>query len=209
MISVADVLDRLAILLVDEDFTRWTKPELLGWINDAVSEIIIRRPAAGGKFMPVTLQAGVMQTLPDTVTMIFDVTRNLPSGKGIHIAERQRIHESEPDWFSLDGTGTIKHYCYDNRVPNAFYVYPPALAGTIVEVSAAVIPDKVDSETDHIDMAELYLSPIVSYAMYRALMKDAEESNWQVSMVYFQAFNEALGSNTQVSVANSAVGAKP
>ena len=48
MIAVADVLDRLAILLVDEDFTRWTKPELLGWINDAVSEIIIRRPAAGG-----------------------------------------------------------------------------------------------------------------------------------------------------------------
>ena len=209
MIKVSDALSRLAILLNDEDFARWTKDELIGWINDAVCEIITRRPAAGGKTITITLQAGVIQQVPDSVKLIFDITRNLPNGRGIHIAERQRIEEADPNWYSEDGTNNIKHYCYDDRVPASFYVYPPALAGAQVEASVSMTPEKVNNDTDLIDISDEYLSPIVSYSVYRAYMKDAEEGNANLAVASFQAFSEALGTQTQVTAANSATGAKP
>ena len=208
MIKVSDVLTRLSILLLDEDFTRWSKDELIAWMNDAVGEIVVRLPAAGGKVMPITLVDGVLQTLPDSVMSIFDITRNLPNGKGIHIAERQRIEESDPDWYSLYPSTRIIHYCYDVRTPNLFYVYPPAQAGIQVEASISAAPT-INAMDDSIDIASEYMSPIVSYCMYRAMMKDAEYSNAQISVAYFQAFSEALGTNTQVTLAASPVEAKP
>ena len=209
MIKVSDVLIRLSILLNDDNFVRWTKDELISWINDAVGEIIIRRPAAGGKIMPITLVAGVIQQVPAGVKLIFDITRNLPNGRVIHIAERQRLEESDPSWFSAAGTTKIKHYCYDDRSPAMFFVYPPASAGAQVEASVSMTPDKVSADTDEISIDDDYMSPIVSYAYYRALMKDAEEGNAQIAIASFQAFSEALGTKTQVSITNSATGAKP
>lgn len=208
MIKVSDVLSRLSILLMDEDFIRWEKAELIGWMNDAVGEIVVRRPAAGGRTITATLSAGVLQSVEDNVILIFDIIRNLPNGIGIHIAERQRLEEADPDWYSTEGTTSIKHYCYDNRVPNKFYVYPPAAEGAQVEMSVSMTPAIVTDEAEEIDIAEEYISPIVSYCMYRAMMKDAEYSNAQISVAYFQAFSEALGTNTQMTLANSATEAK-
>lgn len=209
MIAVADVLARVALILNDVDFVRWTKPELFGWINDAAGEIVIRRPPAGAKTAAITLAEGVLQSLPAGSHLLIDVVRNLPNGRRITVAERHRLEDSVPDWYGMAGSAVIKHYAYDNRYPQKFYVYPPALAGAKVESVLAMIPPKITDETATLELGAEYIGPIVSYVVYRSLLKDSEYANGQVAVAHFQAFSEALGVNTQVSIDASPTRAKP
>lgn len=209
MIAVADVLARVALILNDVDFVRWTKPELFGWINDAAGEIVIRRPPAGAKTAAITLAEGVIQSLPAGSHLLIDVVRNLPNGRRITVAERHRLEESAPNWYGMNPARSIRHYSYEDRNPQQFYVYPPAVAGSMVEAVIAAIPPKITDESASLELGAEYIGPIVSYVVYRALLKDSEYSNGQVAIAHFQAFSEALGTNTQVSLDSSPTRAKP
>ena len=209
MIAVADVLARVGLILNDVDYIRWTKQELFGWINDAAGEIVIRRPPAGAKTAAITLAEGVLQSLPAGSHLLMDVVRNLPNGRRVTVAERHRLEDSVPDWYGMAGSSVIKHYAYDDRDPQKFYVYPPALAGAKVESVLAVIPPKITDETATLELGAEYIGPIVSYVVYRSLLKDSKYANGQVAIAHFQAFSEALGVNTQVSIDASPTRAKP
>ena len=209
MIAVADVLARVGLILNDVDYIRWTKQELFGWINDAAGEIVIRRPPAGAKTAAITLAEGVLQSLPAGSHLLMDVVRNLPNGRRVTVAERHRLEDSVPDWYGMAGSSVIKHYAYDDRDPQKFYVYPPALAGAKVESVLAMIPPKITDETATLELGAEYIGPIVSYVVYRSLLKDSEYANGQVAIAHFQAFSEALGVNTQVSIDASPTRAKP
>jgi hypothetical protein len=209
MIAVSDVLARVGLILNDVDFVRWTKSELFGWINDAAGEIVIRRPPAGARTTEVTLIAGVSQTLPAGAHLLMDVVRNLPVGRRITVAERHRLEESVPGWYEMKSSGTLRHYCYEDRNPQQFYVYPPATAGAKVEAVIAFVPPKIADETAMLELGAEYIGPLVSYVVYRALLKDSEYANGQVAVAHFQAFSEALGTNTQVSLDASPTRAKP
>ena len=209
MIAVADVLARVGLILNDVDFVRWTKAELFGWINDAAGEIVIRRPPAGAKTIEVTLISGVSQTLPAGSHLLMDVVRNLPTGRRITAAERHRLEESVPNWYGMAASSTLRHYCYEDRNPQQFYVYPPATAGAKVEAVIAFVPPKISDETATLELGAEYIGPLVSYVVYRALLKDSEYANGQVAVAHFQAFSEALGTNTQVSLDASPTRAKP
>ena len=47
------------------------------------------------------------------------------------------------------------------------------------------------------------MGPLVSYILYRALAKDSEYANGALAAAHFQAFNEALGANNQMTAAAS------
>ena len=209
MIAVADVLARVGLILNDVDYVRWTKPELFGWINDAAGEIVIRRPPAGAKTAAITLVEGVSQSLPADSHLLMDVVRNLPNGRRITVAERHRLEESVPNWYGMNPSNVIRHYSYEDRNPQQFYVYPPAVAGAMVEAVIAAIPPKITDESASLELGAEYIGPIVSYVVYRALLKDSEYANGQVAIAHFQAFSEALGTNTQVSLDASPTRAKP
>ena len=209
MIAVADVLARVGLILNDVDYVRWTKPELFGWINDAAGEIVIRRPPAGAKTAAITLVEGVSQSLPADSHLLMDVVRNLPNGRRITVAERHRLEESVPNWYGMNPSNVIRHYSYEDRNPQQFYVYPPAVAGAMVEAVIAAIPPKITEESASLELGAEYIGPIVSYVVYRALLKDSEYANGQVAIAHFQAFSEALGTNTQVSLDASPTRAKP
>lgn len=209
MIAVADVLARVGLILNDVDYVRWTKPELFGWINDAAGEIVIRRPPAGAKTAAITLVEGVSQSLPADSHLLMDVVRNLPNGRRITVAERHRLEESVRNWYGMNPSSAIRHYSYEDRNPQQFYVYPPAVAGAMVEAVIASIPPKITDESASLELGAEYIGPIVSYVVYRALLKDSEYANGQVAIAHFQAFSEALGTNTQVSLDASPTRAKP
>ena len=209
MIAVADVLARVGLILNDVDYVRWTKPELFGWINDAAGEIVIRRPPAGAKTAAITLVEGVSQSLPADSHLLMDVVRNLPNGRRITVAERHRLEESVPNWYGMKPSSAIRHYSYEDRNPQQFYVYPPAVAGAMVEAVIAAIPPKITDESASLELGAEYIGPIVSYVVYRALLKDSEYANGLVAVAHFQAFSEALGANTQVSLDASPTRAKP
>ena len=125
------------------------------------------------------------------------------------MAERHRLEESVPGWYEMKPSSTLRHYCYEDRNPQQFYVYPPATAGAKVEAVIAFAPPKIADETAMLELGAEYIGPLVSYVVYRALLKDSEYANGQVAVAHFQAFSEALGTNTQVSIDASPTRAKP
>lgn len=199
-VSVAEVLRRVSIVLNDEDYARWTQEELLLWLNDAASEVVVRRPAARSITRTIELVEGVLQRLPEGSIQLLDVVRNVP-GRPISRASRRLLDDQAPDWYEMrpERTKAIKHYSLEEVTPVDFYVYPPAREGMKVEVKYSEAPPLVNSPSDTVELDRAYIGALVSYVLYRAMAKDSEYANGAVAITHFQAFNEALIVQNQVS----------
>lgn len=197
-ISAATLIERSGFLLQDDDHVRWTVPELISWINEAAGALVTLRPSAGAKLVVLPLAAGTQQTLDDDVVQLLDVVRNVGAdgvtpGRAIRLAERHLFDSADPDWHTRAGKATIKHYIYDDRTPNVFYVYPPALAGAKVQASITAMPPQVLTEADDLQLDNQFESALVNYIVFRAMAKDSEYANGAVATGYYQAFQAALG----------------
>lgn len=207
-IAVAELIRRAGFVLQDEEHDRWTVPELIDWINDGAAATIEIKPSARSVFEVIELVEGTLQKIPDNGTRLLDVTRNIKAdgttpGRAVRLVDRQLLDDQNPDWHAAKKSATVKHYTFDDRATSEFYVYPPAVAGTKVEVMYAELPPIVASESDTLDMSRKYIDPLVSYMCYRANSKDSEFANGQVANLYYQAFAGALGASSQSSATNS------
>lgn len=206
-ILVSSLVEDASIVLNDEDNVRWTKPELIGWINDCAGAIINRRPAAFGIAANLTLVAGTKQELTAEMAQLLDLVRNIKAGgapgRPIGLVDRKLLDDSDPDWHSAKPSATISNYTHDLRTPRTFYVYPPASAGQLVEALVASLPATVTEEDDEFNIGAEYKEAIVHYLCYRANTKDFEYANGAQAMAYFSAFQEALGTQTQTTQATA------
>lgn len=200
-IPVSDILGRAGIILNDEDYVRWTKDELIGWINDAAAEVVIRRPSAHAVTDLVALKAGVLQHIPEGGIQILDIPAT-DDGRPVRRVDRQLLDDQYPGWRRAKAART-KHYTYDERTATTFYVYPPAVDGAQVEMLYSSPPPQVASDTDSVELDRAYMSPLVSFLLYRALAKDSEYANGTLAAAHYSAFNDALGAQNEVSAAVS------
>lgn len=200
-IPVSDILSKVSIVLNDEDFVRWTKAELIGWLNDAAAEVVIRRPSAHAITAQVPLLVGAYQTMPAGAIQLMDIPA---TGEGwpVRRIDRQLLDDTLPGWRRMK-PGRTKHYAYDDRTSTAFYVYPPAPAGAKVEMLYSTAPAPVTSEAGSLDLDRVYTSPLISFVLYRALAKDSEYANGQLAAAHYGAFNDVLGAQNESSAAVS------
>ena len=215
--KVSDITTRARILLNDQDGTRWLDSELISWINDAQKLIALVRPDASVANSTVTLAAGTKQAVPSGGFRLLDVIRNMANdgvtgGRSIRIVDREVLDSQDPMWHTATQSGTIKHFVYDNRNPLAYYVYPPAVSGTKIEIMYSVAPAEVVYNANDVagtlntalTVADIYLESVLNYVMYRAYSKDAEFSqNPQLAAGYLQTVYSMLGIKTQKDVAFS------
>lgn len=206
MIPVQDILDRVTDLLLDkdrEDFeARWINDELLRWINDSRMAIITRRPQAGAVIESVPLVAGTLQTVPDDAITFLDAIRNMgmdgtTPGRSLRRTDRQNLDDDDLYWHKAKASKEISQFTFDDRVPKKYYVYPPAIAGTQIEISYAKNPPAVAALTDNLDFSHEYIDAVVNYVCYRAKSKDSEYANAAEAAAYYSSFNDALGMTQQ------------
>lgn len=205
-IRAGDVLRRASVILNDEDFVRWDKAELFDWLNDTAAEVVLRRPAARAVTAVLPLVAGTLQALPTGSLLLIDVIRNIKAddgpGRPVRRIDRQLLDDQMPTWHEAKQADTIKHFTYDEASPTTFYIYPPAKAGTKVEILRSEPPPSVADDDDQVQLDYAYMSPLVAGLLYRAYAKDSEYANAGMSISWFQAFSEALG--VQNTVTNEA-----
>lgn len=206
-IPVSSILLRASVVLNDEDFVRWTKPELIEWINDCAGSIINRRPAAFGIATNLTLIAGTKQELTAEMVQLLDLVRNVKAGgapgRPIGLVDRKLLDDSDPDWHSAKTSATIANYTHDLRTPRTFYVYPPASAGQLVEALVASLPTPVTAEADAFAIGTEYMEAVIHYLCYRAKTKDFEYGNGAEAVAYFSAFENSLGTQSQTTQATA------
>jgi len=186
--TVASIITEVKTILQD-DGTRWPTTELLSYLNDGQREIATIRPDLFVVTQAIPLVTGVKQTIPDACINLIEFTRNT-DGAAIRQTDRTMLDLTEPGWYSKTPSKTIKHFCYDPREPDAFYVYPPAAVGASVDAVMSKMPDDA---VVNINCKDTCKNPLIHFTLFRAYQKDAEfGGNAALSAAHYQLFKDTL-----------------
>ncbi len=212
-ITAQSIIRRVVETIHDNTSIRWPINELVRYLNDGQREIILYRPDAMVTMAPVTLVAGTRQSIPATGSKLIDITRNTAAAgtkRAIRHCSREILDSQSPGWHALTGTIDTLHYMYDPRDPKTFYVYPPALATTVVEVIYSSLPTDIAEPADgelytavlgNISVPDIYGNTLQDYILYRAYTKDSEYAgNAARAQAHYGAFVNALGTEIKATV---------
>lgn len=192
--------------LLQDDGTRWSVDELAGWINAGVREIAIHRPDVVSETVEHELVEGTRQTLPEAAVKLIEIVRNADGRPISLVKDRRMLDVSAPNWHRMPPASYVKHFIFDLRDTNVFYVYPPAQLGIKVDMVVAQLPPSVVSASnvvtqDEVGVPAIFQSALIDYVLYRAWTKDAEYAgNAALGSAHYQAFSLALAGDLQANV---------
>lgn len=204
----SDIISRARLVLLDADGTRWADSELLSWINSGQRFIALVRPDAVSSNFTITLAAGTKQAIPADGFRLLDIVRNIKpdntGGRAVRYCDREALDATEPGWHYATAKQEIRNYVFDNRDPTNFYVSPPALNTSKLEIIYAKKPTDASTTASTLTLLDIYEDPLLNYVLYRAYSKDAEfGQNSALSGGYLSTCMSMLGAKTQRDAAFS------
>ena len=208
-ITAKTIIDKAVIQLTDISSVRWTRAELLGWINDAQRQIVIMSPNATNKISVIKLNAGSRQSIPSDGWTLLEIVRYMGTdgtkpGRAIRLASREQIDSFNPDWHSDTPAATPRHYIFDLQDQTAFFVYPPNTGTGYVEINYSPDPTDLTTETSVIYLNNIFETAILDYVLYRACSKDAEYApGLQLAAGYLNTFMTSMGQKSNSEESNS------
>ena len=208
-ITAQTIIDKASVQLLDTGNARWTRAELLGWINDAQRQIVIMSPNATNKLAVVQLVSGTRQSIPSDGWTLLEVIRymgttGLKAGRAIRVTSRELLDSFNPDWHAAPPAAVPKHYIFDLQDQTSFFVFPPNTGTGYIELNYS--PDPVDLvlESETIKLNNIFETAILDYVLYRANSKDAEYApGLQLAAGYLQTFMATMGQKDQSERDNS------
>lgn len=209
-ITAGSIIDKAVLQLNDLTAIRWTRAELLGWLNDAQHQMVTIAPNSSSSTTTVQLVAGSRQTIPADGWMLLDVYRSMGAtgttpGRAIRIVSKELIDSFNPEWHSDTPTVEPKNYVYDIQDQTAYWVYPPNTGTGYLQLNYAKVPAKITDETTTITVNDVLQTAVLDYILYRACSKDAEYApGLALAQGYWSAFTMALGSKERSESMNSA-----
>ena len=206
-VKVKDLIDRVATVLQDRANVRWSRDDLLTYLNDAQRQIVIHRPDANPVNDTFTCANQSKQSLPAEGLRLLAVNRNV-GGNAITQIKRETLDVQLPGWHELQATDGVENFVYDPIDPKTFYVFPVPPAEHSIEIVYSKTPEIIAAEAENVvGLDDIYANAIVDYMLYSAYRKDATYGDPMRATLYLQAFNSALGVKTQVDGALASRGA--
>jgi hypothetical protein len=198
-----DIVNRARLILNDADGIRWTNAEYATWINDGCRFIALLRPDSCVVNGPMNLVAGTKQSiaaLNPSGLRLLDVVRAVNTGRAIRLTDRETLDTQIPNWHAATAA-VPTNYVFDNRDPKTFYVYPPAIANTPVEIIYSRNPVEVtEASMSTVDLSvdDIFMDPLLNYVLHRAYSKDADfAQNAELAAGYRNLVQTLLGGKTR------------
>lgn len=192
-INVAQITARLRALLVDDDVDEWDDTFIHESLYEAHIEImrllVVSNKDVPGVRADLTLVAGAVQTLPDTVSRLSSVTGNV----GMRQLDRHTFESlalMDQCWRDETQIMGIEAYVYDKALPLEFWVYPKAVVDDVVQITYLAKPIKITDATETIELDDDYYTDMVEYCLYRAYQRESVEGKWSM---YKQSFYQGIG----------------
>ncbi|MBI1202613.1 MAG: hypothetical protein GC182_08895 [Rhodopseudomonas sp.] len=221
-LTAATIMTLAGRNLQDEDAVRWTLPELVDWINEAVRSIVLAKPSANSTTVLLALNAGTLQSIGDGNLALLRLVRNITAagpprqgGRMIRVTARDALDAEAPDWHDPDRTPykkEVRQFVYDEEDPTSFYTYPGNDGTGLVEAVVSKLPAAVAATGDvnalasydiAIGLQDVYQAPILDYVLFRALSKDDPAASPAGAGMHYQAFAAAVGLKIKVESSNS------
>lgn len=207
VITVKTLLDRAIVAAQDAEHVHWSRADWVSYLNDGQREIGVHRPDALGKTAVVPCVEGARQSLPADGVKLIEVRRNASefSARAVRLCSREMLDAQAPHWQGSRPAREIVHFLYDPREPRTFWVWPPALPETKLELYYSARPVEVaetTADTALLSVEERYAGALLDYMLYRAYAKDAEGAgNAARAQAHFVAFTTALGVDATATAA--------
>lgn len=208
-ILASSVIDKASTLLLDPSNVRWTRAELLGWLNDGQRQISLMAPQTTNKVATIQLAAGTRQSIPSDGWRLLDVMRYMGTngttpGRAVRLISRELIDAYNPHWHSDTRTNAPQNFLFDEQDQTAFYVYPPNTGNGYLQINYAPVNEEITDEADPIAINDIYQTPLLDYILYRACSKDAEYApGLQLAGGYLTTFMAAFQQREKVDKDNS------
>jgi hypothetical protein len=205
-VTAQTIIDKAAKQLLDLNSLKWTRSELLGWLNDGLRQIVLMQPTATNTPGAVKLVAGTRQTLPTGGWVLLGIYRNMGTtgstpGRAVRIISRELLDAFEPSWHTSTASTTTKNYIYDLQDQTAYYVYPPSTGTNYLEINYSMQPTNLTSESQTIPMFDIYQMPLLDYIMFRACTKNVEYApGVTLGQMYLTMFTAAINVKEQTEI---------
>lgn len=201
-LTVASMLAKMRQQLVDEtDTYRWSDAELVGYLNEAVRAIVAARPDASSVREVVNLVGGSKQALPANRLRLLEIECNMGTGgatpgRAVTLTERENLDQIDPNWRAGATSAEVKHYCYSDRDPKNFDVYPPqpAVSPGSVRAVMSALPTAMPSDgTGNFNLDDIYEPAAIHYGLGLAFLKDAEGGDDARATLHMRLAGDGLG----------------
>lgn len=208
-ITAQAIINQAATQLLDNSNIRWTRAELLNWVNLGQKQIVIMAPNATNKVAVYQLASGTRQTIPSDGWTLLDVIRNMGTdgtkpGRAVRQVSEELLDNFNPNWHAALPTAVVQNAVFDQQDQTVFYVYPPNNGRGYVQVNYSPIPVPITSETQAISISDIFEPVLIDYVLYRACSKDAEYApGLQLAAGYLQTFMTSMQAKTNSELANS------
>lgn len=208
-ITAQSIINKASTLLLDTGNTRWTRAELLGWINDAQRQIVLLQPNATNKVSTIKLVAGTRQSIPSDGWTLLNVIRYMGTdgtraGRAVRLVSQQVMDAYTPNWHAAAPTVVPQSYIFDQQDQTAFYVYPPSTGTAYVQINYSPEPADLTAESQTINVRDIFQTAILDYVLYRACSKDAEYApGLALASGYLQTFMATMGIKSETEIKNS------
>lgn len=200
----SDITVRVRDIVNDPDAVRWSDPELLRWTGDGQKFIAHYRPDATAVSAVVDLDAGSKQMLPYGSVRLLDINNAVKAddspANAVTLIDRSLLDQQAPGWQAGVKSLLVRHFVYDNRIPNEYRVYPPAKAGAKLDISYSAEPLDPTATNSTLSIPDTYRDMLVSYVCHRCYCKDTEARTDRASM-HLGALSQALGIKLQKDAA--------
>lgn len=222
--KASEILTKAGIQLLDEDHVRWPLPELAGWIDEAVKNVVLAKPSASSATVLLTLAQGTKQKLPDNqrIVMLLNIVRNIvgaAAGRVIKPTSVNQLDTADPNWHSAAHwpfKKEVRQFVFDETLPREFYVFPGNDGTGQVEAAVSKLPltvveqlpesadgSQISSWDIDVGLGDEYAAPVLDYVLYRAFDKEDPASSPGRAVAHYQVFATALGIQSQVQTANT------
>lgn len=196
--SVKNLIDRISRDLIDKRNVRWSRPELIDFMNDAISAIVIRRPDLSSGTSTVETSSNTL-TLPSDAYQILAV--NHIDNVAATFVNISKLNQLYPDWRTTKGAPVC--WTRNEMDETTLFLYPAPEGNVRVEVVYSRTL-KVKDEESPFPLSEVYEGVVADFVMYRAYNKDSlNPAEGQKAQLHLQSFATALGDKTATDNAKS------
>ena len=191
-------IQNAAKILNDPDHVRWSLSSMAEYLNQGIREILRVRPDANAKVMLVQLTAGTRQTLPAKAQSLISIDRALPSGVSVRRVSEHALDAILPMWSAAPAASEIRDYIFDPRKPREYLVYPPAIDGSAVEMTACerIAPIEEPAGADPwpaFPLPQEYADIAMEWILYRCYMNPTGGGDKMKAQNHYQHFYSSLG----------------
>lgn len=205
-ILASAITARAGRILFDDTHVAHPEAELLDWLNDGQRVAVIHKPDANSVVQTVQLQEGTEQVIPTDADRFIRLIRNmgadgLTPGRIIRQGDWEDMDHNNPSWHTDTADGEVRHYFYDARFPQSFFVWPPQPdPAHHVQGAFSMATADVDDPDNPITISDLYADALLNWMLFRAYSKDSKRRDPAKAASYYNLFATQLGIKERMEI---------